>query len=68
MWLMLTGISYFRFNSPAAGLVFLFYSSVVIFFGDTGIGISWQGPLLVTGQWFKIDAQVKCATPMQLRF
>ena len=32
------------------------HSTVVIFFGDISIGISWEGPLWVTGQWFEINA------------
>ena len=35
---------------------YFIHSTVVIFFGDISIGISWKGPLWVTGQWFEINA------------
>ena len=34
--------------------LYFIHSTVVIFFGD--IGISWEGPLWVTSQWFEINA------------
>ena len=36
--------------------LYFIHSTVVTFFGDISIGISWEGPLWVTGQWFEINA------------